>query len=141
MTPEAAAQVLQAAYRHQRPWRADEIAATLATPGAQLFGRQDAVLIARILAGEAEILALATAPAAQRAGHAAALLAAFHAAARAGQADTAFLDVAAANTAARAFYARAGYRDAGRRPRYYRLPDGTRDDAIVMTRALPADGG
>jgi ribosomal-protein-alanine N-acetyltransferase len=43
-----------------------------------------------------------------------------------------FLEVAGANAAARALYARMGFRDVGRRRRYY--ADGT--DALVMRAAL-----
>ncbi|SIS66528.1 ribosomal-protein-alanine N-acetyltransferase [Roseivivax lentus] len=136
MSPDAAAAILAAAYRHQRAWTAQEVAATLETPGARLFHTQGAVLIARLLPEEAEILALATDPARQRTGAAMQLLQSFHVAARSEGATRAFLEVAAANAPARALYTAAGYAEIGRRPRYYRLVDGHRDDAVVMQRAL-----
>ena len=136
MTPEAAARILEAAYRHQRPWRADEIRALLDTPGMRVSGGDGAVLIARIVVEDAEILALATDPDCQRQGAATALIADFHAEARHAGAEAAFLEVAAANAAARAFYAARGYAETGRRPRYYRRPDGQTDDAILMRRHL-----
>ncbi|QFS81876.1 ribosomal-protein-alanine N-acetyltransferase [Roseivivax sp. THAF40] len=136
MSPADAAAIMSAAYQHQRSWRTDEIAATLASPGVRLFSAGSAMLIARILGDEAEILALATAPDQQRSGAASALIAEFHATARESGAHHAFLEVAALNAPARALYAAHGYAETGRRPRYYRLEDGRFDDAIVMQRAL-----
>ena len=48
----------------------------------------------------------------------------------------AFLEVAADNAAAQALYARAGFAESGRRRGYYRRPDGSGLDALVMQRAL-----
>lgn len=56
-------------------------------------------------------------------------------AARGHGAERMLLEVREDNDRARAFYARAGYREIGRRPGYYRLPDRT-VDALVMERAL-----
>lgn len=77
--------------------------------------------------GAAEIINLAVAPEARRAGAATALL------------DHAFrifpgewsLEVRESNRLARAFYARRGFRESGRRPAYYHHPV---EDAIVMQR-------
>mgnify|MGYP006158455271 CR=1 FL=1 len=60
----------------------------------------------------------------------------FLAQARRRGAETAFLEVAESNTAARALYARAGFTESGRRRGYYHLPDGTPEDALVMTCTL-----
>lgn len=100
-----------------------------------VFGLLDpagAMLLARRAADQAEILALAVVPSARRAGRARALLAAAEARAKENGVRELFLEVAASNAAARALYAAAGYREAGRRRRYYR--DG--DDALVL-RKLP----
>lgn len=43
-----------------------------------------------------------------------------------------FLEVEAENLAALALYARIGFEPIGRRPGYYRQPDGTRRDAVTM---------
>lgn len=119
-----------------RPWAAAEIEGILATPGAFLLSEPEGFLIGRVLADEAELLTLAVAPAARRRGIAARLLAAFlDRAGRAG-ASRAFLEVAADNAAARALYARAGFAESGRRPRYYRRPDGTATDALILALSL-----
>ncbi len=114
-------------------WTAATIAMLLDLPG--VFGLLDpagAMLLARRAADQAEILALAVVPSARRAGRARALLAAAEARAKENGVRELFLEVAASNAAARALYAAAGYREAGRRRRYYR--DG--DDALVL-RKLP----
>lgn len=126
-----------ASFTTPRPWSAAEIAATLATPGAFLVDDSDGFLIGRVLAGEAELLTLAVAPAARRRGIGARLVAAFLARAHAASARRAFLEVAADNTAALALYARAGFAEAGRRRGYYRHPSGAATDALVLARDLP----
>ncbi|HEY1152975.1 MAG TPA: ribosomal-protein-alanine N-acetyltransferase RimI, partial [Pseudolabrys sp.] len=47
-----------------------------------------------------------------------------------------FLEVSENNAAARRLYARAGFREVGRRPNYYRDADGT-THALVLRRDLP----
>jgi ribosomal-protein-alanine N-acetyltransferase len=119
-----------------RPWAAAEIEAILATPGAFLLSEPDGFLVGRVLADEAELLTLAVAPAARRRGVAARLLAAFLDRAVRQGAGRAFLEVAADNAPARALYAGAGFAESGRRPRYYRRPDGTLTDALILVRSL-----
>lgn len=119
-----------------RPWAAAEIEAVLAMPGTFLLEEPDGFLIGRALAGEAEILTLAVAPAARRSGIASRLVAAFLDRAGRDGATRAFLEVAADNAPARALYAGAGFAETGRRRRYYRHPDGTLSDALVLARPL-----
>ncbi|MBS0124851.1 GNAT family N-acetyltransferase [Thetidibacter halocola] len=137
MTPEALASLAARAYRHMRPWTEAQFAETLALPHSLLVTRPGAFVLGQIVADEAEILALACDPDHQRQGQASAALDAFHAQALTRGAARTLLEVAAANAPARAFYARHGYAEAGRRKGYYHRPDGTRDDALVMARALP----
>ena len=114
-------------------WSEAAIAAQLALPGT--FGLADpagGMLLARVAADEAEILALAVAPAARRQGCGAALLAAAEARAAALGARVMHLEVAEHNHAARALYGRAGYGAAGRRRAYYR--DG--GDALLLSKPL-----
>jgi ribosomal-protein-alanine N-acetyltransferase len=115
-------------------WSAAAIADELSLPG--VFGLIEAgggMVLARVVADEAEILALAVASPARRAGRGAALLAAAEARAQEAGAARMFLEVAVGNTPARTLYGRAGYREVGRRPRYY--PDG--GDALLMVKLLP----
>ena len=137
MRPEALARLHAAAFAGtDRPWSAAEFASLLAQPGALLLGDGRAILLGRLAADEAELLTLATDPAHRRQGLAAALLARFEAEARAGGAARAFLEVAEDNPPARALYARAGYAEVGRRPRYYARAQGPAVAALILARAL-----
>jgi len=137
MTPESLAATHAAAFTAERPWTAVEFAALLAQPTSVLTGEAESFLLGRVILDEAEILTLATAPAARRQGRARAALKAFLTAARARGATRAFLDVAEDNAPARALYAAAGFAEIARRAAYYTAPDGTRTAAIVMARDLP----
>jgi ribosomal-protein-alanine N-acetyltransferase len=89
-------------------------------------------ILARAVAGEAEILTLAVAPAARRRGVAAALLDHMLAEAAKQGATEVFLEVSHDNIAARGLYARTGFAQAGLRRHYY--TDGS--DALVLRRDL-----
>ena len=103
--------------------------------GVQLFTAPRGFLMARIFAGEAELLTIATDPDHRRQGTASALLGRFLGEAAAFDSDIAFLEVAANNTAALALYHSFDFIERGRRPDYYKTPDGP-VDALVMSRAL-----
>ncbi len=91
-------------------------------------------VLARAVAGEAEIMTLAVDPASHRRGLGRQLLeAALAEAARRG-AGVLFLEVSEANLAARALYAGAGAAEVGRRRRYY--SDGS--DALVLRFSPPS---
>lgn len=139
MTPAALAGIAARAYRHMTPWSETDFAATLGQPTTLLSAGEGAFVLGRVVAGEAEILALATDPARQRQGAARAALERFEGAAMARGAEEIFLEVAAANAPARAFYEACGYARAGRRKAYYTCPDGSRDDALLMRKALPGN--
>ncbi|MCM2563496.1 GNAT family N-acetyltransferase [Lutimaribacter sp. EGI FJ00015] len=141
MTPEALARLHAAAFTHPRPWAAREFAALLESPHVFAVGDGRAFALGRAIAGEAELLTIATDPAHRRHGLGRRTLDAFHAAACERGATTAFLEVAADNAAARALYAGAGYTQTGHRPGYYTPADGPNIDAIVMARALPDPAG
>ncbi len=145
MTPEALAALSKRAYRHMTPWSAESFAQTLAMPHSLLVtekaaaetGHLDGFVLGQVIAGEAEILALACDPDVQRSGVASRALARFHAAAVACDAERVFLEAAAGNAPARAFYEHHGYAQVGTRRGYYGQPDGSRDDALILSRALP----
>ena len=92
-------------------------------------------VLARAVAGEAEILTIAVDPAAQRGGLGTALLGAAMEAAAGHGAAVLFLEVSERNAPARALYARAGAERVGLRRGYY--PDGS--DALVL-RITPPSG-
>lgn len=119
-----------------RPWTAEEIAALIARPGGFLVGDATAFALGHSVLDEAELLTLVVAPTARRRGLGRSLLARFEAEARARGASRAFLEVAAANAPALGLYGSAGWQEVGRRPGYYRTPEGRRIDALLMAKPL-----
>ncbi|SIO14112.1 ribosomal protein S18-alanine N-acetyltransferase [Vannielia litorea] len=136
MTPEALAELHATCFTTPRPWRAAEFAALLARESVFLVADKAGFALGQCAGAEVELLTLAVAPSARRAGLGRALMDRFHAEARARGASTALLEVAATNAPALALYAATGYSEIGRRRAYYHAPDGTRADALVLTRAL-----
>lgn len=137
MTPEALATTHARAFAGSgRAWRAEEFAALLADSQVIATGSAEGFALARVVAGEAEVLTLATDPARRRQGRARAAMAALHNAAAARGAARVVLEVSVANHAARGLYAALGYTEAGQRARYYPRPGGGREDALVLERRL-----
>ncbi len=136
MTPEALAALHARANTVDRAWSGAEFASLLARPGAVLLGSGQGFLLGQILAGEGEVLTLATDPAHRRRGIARGLLARFEDQARQGGADAIFLEVAEDNAPAAALYAAAGYLVAGRRPGYYPRNSGRAVAALVLRKPL-----
>ena len=129
--PAALAAIHAAAFPRAEAWSAEAIRGALADPRAFALHARGAFAIGRAVAGEAELLTLAVAPEARRAGLATRLLAGFDAEAAARGAAQAFLEVSEANGGARALYARAGWTAAGRRRGYY---GGV--DALILRKPL-----
>lgn len=124
------------AYRHMAPWSEADFAEALTSPLSLLISQPGGFILMRVVADEAEILALATDPDRQRQGIARWLLAEAEAAAQARGAGTCFLEVAADNAPACALYASCGYAITGRRSGYYRRPGRAATDALLMAKAL-----
>jgi [ribosomal protein S18]-alanine N-acetyltransferase len=94
-------------------------------------------VVTREAADEGEILNLAVAPGWHRRGVGRALVTRVLAALAGRGVTQVFLEVRASNVAARALYEGAGFREVGRRTRYYRRPV---EDAVVLRAAIVADG-
>ncbi len=124
------------------PWSAAAIGAVAAMPGAVLLvddaDAPGGFALGRLAADEGEILALAVRPALRRAGLGGRLLGALEAALAAAGAVRLFLEVAECAGPARALYRRAGWAEAGRRPRYHpaRRPGAVPQDALLLARTL-----
>lgn len=139
MTPETLAALHRRCFRSPPPWSAADFAGFIADPLAFLLVEGDAgFLLGRAVAGEAELLTLAVAPEARRLGLGRKLVARFLYQAQLRRADQAFLEVRADNAPAIALYESAGFEATGRRRSYYQDPDGSRTDAVVLTRRLAA---
>ena len=110
-------------------WDAPAFAALLRQDSVRAFGTAAGFILLQSVAEEAEILTLAVHPKARRSGLARALIEQAQ--------DTlsvarVFLEVAEDNAPARALYAACGFTQTGLRPAYYKRPDGTRVDALVL---------
>ena len=136
---------LQAAAFPEDPWPVSALTALLESPGvAGLIGGADPAgaepaagfVVARVAADEAEIITLAVAPEARRAGLGRRLLTGAMAWTLAAGATALFLEVAEDNPAAFALYRGADFHPVGRRPGYYRRATGA-VAAIVLRCRLP----
>lgn len=133
MTPEELAILHARAFAGQgRPWSAAEFAELLSSGPVFAVGEDTGFALGRVVAGEAELLTIATAPEVQGRGIGKKTLSAFENEAFARGAVRVFLDVAQDNDPAIRLYLGAGYVEVARRAAYYRRPDGSRTDAILM---------
>ena len=118
------------------PWNTAAFESLLAQAGVFAIRSPDGFILCRVVVDEAEILTLAVRPTARRTGLGARLThAAADFAAQAG-AERLFLEVAEDNVAARALYVRTGFAQTGQRKNYYANADGSRSDALLLTREL-----
>ncbi|PJE29031.1 ribosomal-protein-alanine N-acetyltransferase [Pseudooceanicola antarcticus] len=133
---QALAALHAACFTTPRPWSAAEIAQLIGDRHCFLLETPGGFLLARQLLDEAEILTLAVDPAARRRGLGRALVESFLSEASARGTRRALLEVAADNGPAIALYLSAGFEKTGRRPGYYRTPDGAVKDAEIMSKDL-----
>jgi ribosomal-protein-alanine N-acetyltransferase len=125
------------------PWDAAALERILALPGgfgyvAWREGAPAGFTLARDLGGEVEVLSVGVLPGWRRRGIGRALLDAVVAEAQRRCAGSLVLEVATENDAARELYAACGFVQVGRRPRYYRRPDG-RADALILRRPVTGE--
>ncbi len=119
------------------PWDAPAIAALLDAEGGLALTTEHGFILIRTVAGEAEVLTLAVAPAARRQGLGRRLIEAATGAAIQAGAEAIFLEVAADNTPAIGLYTVVGFHQVGRRKGYYRRADGV-TDALILRKTLTA---
>ena len=120
-----------------KSWSEEELDGLLALPGTVALLAQDkAFILYRIAADEAEILTLATEPAARQKGLATALVKAAATRLRAEGAKSFFLEVATDNHPAQALYRKLGFKQAGRRRSYYDRQEGPAIDADILRLSL-----
>ncbi len=146
------ANALAAAHGHSfdPAWSAQDIETLLNAPGGFAWTARETedspapicgFLLARAIAGEAEILTLAVDPAHRRQGVARALIEASAGTAIALGAEAMFLEVAADNQAAIGLYRSAGFEPVGSRKGYYARPGVAAIDALVLRRTLNSRAG
>lgn len=136
LSPTALAYLHARCFSTPRPWTEFEFGQLMANPGTILAGSDLGFVLAQVVLDEAEILTLAVAPQHRRQGLGADLVKRLHSSAKAAGADRIFLEVSAENQPAQALYAKLGYDQVGRRPRYYQARDGQRFDALILARDL-----
>ena len=129
-----------------RPWSAHEFASLIEQDTVFGFAvwrvgsrRQDPAgfVLARLAAGEGEILTIAVARAHRGQGLGRDLMEAVLRNLHSERAEALFLEVDETNAAAIALYRRLGFQEVARRPGYYEHPGGrSRTDALVMRRDL-----
>lgn len=137
MTPADMAATHKAAFTLSRPWSEMEFSDLLSNSFNAVVGDTRCFALIQVIAGEAELLTIATHPDHQRQGLAAQVMTDWHAQAASQGATRAFLDVAADNAAAIALYHKCGYAPLARRVGYYTRSTEEKIDAIVMQRGLP----
>jgi ribosomal-protein-alanine acetyltransferase len=101
--------------------------------GTGVEGRVCGFLVARVVAGEAELLNMAVDRKDRRKGLGSKLLAAAMREAAAQQATRMYLEVRESNRAAISFYLRHGFRNSGQREGYYQNPT---ENAVLMENKL-----
>ncbi|MEN8837017.1 MAG: GNAT family N-acetyltransferase [Celeribacter marinus] len=120
-----------------RPWSQTELAGLLASYGVFLIEDEGpSMIMGRVVADEAELLTLAVAKTARGRGLGRRALAAYESHARDLGAHTSFLEVAVNNVAAISLYTSAHYTESGRRRAYYTQPDGSKIDALILSKPL-----
>ncbi|RAN40436.1 MULTISPECIES: ribosomal protein S18-alanine N-acetyltransferase [unclassified Hyphomonas] len=109
---------------------------SILTLGVELNGELVAFAMAQTIAGESDILTVATAPEHRRKGLGATLISALIN--RLGERGVSriTLDVAEDNAPARALYRGFGFTEDGRRPRYYTAGRDVPVDAVLMSRKM-----
>lgn len=138
MTAAEMAAIYAAAFPEGRAWSEAEIADLLSADHITPVVSAHGFALLQILPPEAEILTIAIRPEVQGQGHGTALLAKGVTEATERGAKQVFLEVDAQNTAARALYDKAGFAQSGLRKGYYSHADGTRSDALILSRPLSA---
>jgi ribosomal-protein-alanine N-acetyltransferase len=134
MTPEALAHLHARA--SDSPWSVDSFASQLADKSTFLTIEPNAFALGRATLDEAELLQIATDPDHQRKGHGHRVLAAFEIQAKFVGCTRSFLEVAQSNAAAIALYTSCGWVQDGKRPNYYMLANGQREDALLLSKSL-----
>ncbi len=137
----ALADLHAAAFPAPEAWSSKAISELLSLPTTRAMGMikdemLQGMLIVQFVAGEAEILTMATAPISRRRGLAGQLLNALEQRLRPAGLTKWLLDVAADNVGAIAFYEKCGFQVDGRRSNYYKRLEGKRVDAILMSKPV-----
>ena len=119
------------------PWSAGQFEAAITHAAdtvlvAENGGGICGFIVWQTLFDESELHLIAVSPEHHRQGIASTLLAAWFQTALSQNTARLLLEVRAGNPAAQALYRKHGFQECGRRKGYYPLPDGAREDAVLM---------
>ena len=117
-----------------RPWSSNEYRNLLKKKATRFYYVENGFLVAQILGEEAEILNVVVHPDFRRLGKAKLLICKFEKAARDEGSVKCFLEVAESNNSAHELYLHLGYKLAGRRKNYYDLQDGSKVNAVILSK-------
>ncbi len=118
----------------EKHWNAKDFEELLASGGTHaLVAGVVGMIVWRVMHEQSEILTTAVVPASRRQGIGRRLLAEAMAQAHRAGATRMFLEVDAGNAAAQKLYEAQKFTVSGRRKAYYRQPDGSFTDALVMS--------
>ena len=136
MHPEQLADLHALCFTVPRPWRADEFASLLNSPGIFLISHNNGFALGRIAGPEAELLTIAVHPDTQNMGHGRRLIEDFLCAAGTRGAKDVFLEVAENNESALALYTKSGFIQVAKRVNYFKQITGPAVTALVMIRSV-----
>lgn len=123
-------------FPHSTTWSADSFAEHAQKTNSILVNFVDGFISGRVIFDEAEIITVAVQPASRHQGIASQMILEFEANARKLGAKSVFLEVSDGNAHARILYRRAGFIQVGTRPKYYRWPDGSTNEALILKKEL-----
>lgn len=135
MTPEKMARIHAAAFHFDRSWSAQEFEDLKNSDFVTVYPAQSGFALTRLIAREAELLAIAVDPAQQNHGTGRRLLQEWLDDI-ADKADAAFLEVAADNVVAIYLYQSVGFQITATRRGYYTRKDAAAVDALVLSHPL-----
>ena len=129
------------AFPKGQAWSADAFSGLLKQPSVQAEGLIEgsdlfAFILVQVAVAEAEILTIATAPTHRQRGMARYLLNGIQQRLMLAGLEKWLLDVAADNPGAIQFYEKLGFQVDGHRPNYYKRLEGSRVDAILMSKSV-----
>jgi len=136
VTPNALAATHLAAFGSEKAWTTETFAKFLNDPRVLFAGDIESFVLGRVVADEAEILTVATAPHARRAGLARGGLSQFLDRARLAGAKSVFLEVAEDNIAAISLYQSADFEQVGARKNYYARTGEAPVTALILRKNL-----
>lgn len=135
LTPALMAEIHAEAF--DTPWDEAAFAGLLDSPGVCALGDEAGFILVRTIVDEAEILTVAVRPSARRQGKGRTLVEQAIVKSKAMGGERLFLEVAETNLPAQGLYGVCGFEIVGRRAKYYRKPDGSFEDALMMALNFP----